>query len=68
MSIEVNKNCIWIVVLLVASIWNLGVQIENSGNNIGFAIAGIVIAVIWLIIEWRKEIKSDRVKNEELEP
>ena len=68
MSIKVNKNCIWIMVLLVASIWNLGVQIENSGNNIGFAIAGIVIAVIWLIIEWRKEIKSDRVKNEELEP
>lgn len=68
MSIEVNKNCIWIMVLLVASIWNLGTQIENSGNNIGFALAGIVIAVIWLIREWRKEIKSDSAAKEESEP
>ena len=56
------------MVLLVASIWNLGTQIENSGNNIGFALAGIVIAVIWLIREWRKEIKSDSAAKEESEP
>lgn len=68
MSIKVNKNCIWIMVLLAASIWNLGTQIENSGNNIGFALAGIIIAVIWLIREWREEIKSNRVEKEKSEP
>lgn len=56
------------MVLLAASIWNLGTQIENSGNNIGFALAGIIIAVIWLIREWRKEIKSNRVEKEKSEP
>lgn len=43
------------MVLLVASIWNLAIQVDNNGGNIGFALTGILIAVIWLIREWRKE-------------
>ena len=68
MSIEANKNCIWIMVLLAVSIWNLSGQIENNGDNIGFALGGILGAVILLIREWRKEIKSNSAKNEESEP
>lgn len=68
MSIEANKNCIWIMVLLAVSIWNLSGQIENNGGNIGFALGGILGAVILLIREWRKEIKSNSAKNEESEP
>lgn len=56
------------MVLLAVSIWNLSGQIENNGDNIGFALGGILGAVILLIREWRKEIKSNSAEKEESEP